>query len=100
MNTEINIVFGTFIYGAFVGVSEIVISIILCRRYQNFDYPFNHPQDEKNGNDVVVTQTIAYNNMNLNKNKQSNQYVPAGNNTAKETNFHLPSNDRLNINKK
>ena len=99
-SAQINLVYGIFIYGAFVGVAEIVISIILLRRYKNFDYPFNPTEDEKNGNDVVITQTKAYNNMNLDQNKQTNPSLPVGNNTATENNFHLQSNDRLNINKK
>ena len=75
-----------------VGVAEIVISIILYRRYQALEPPFDPPQDEQNGNDVVVSYKIVNNNT---KSKQIQQ-----NNPTTENGFQLTSNGRFNKNEK
>ena len=91
-STQIKIAYSTFIYGMCVGVAEIVISIILYRRYQALEPPFDPPQDEQNGNDVVVSYKIVNNNT---KSKQIQQ-----NNPTTENGFQLTSNGRFNKNEK
>ena len=42
-SVQIKIAYGTFIYGMFVGLAEILISLILMRRYQTLEPPFEPP---------------------------------------------------------
>ena len=93
-SAQIKLTYATFIYGMWVGVSEIIISIILCRRYGKLEPPFDPPQDKENGNgnEVVVSYQIANNNT---KSKQIQQ-----NNPTTENGFQLTTNMRLNINNK
>ena len=75
---QINLVYRTFIYGACAGVVEILISVILYRRYQTLEPPFNPPssQDEQNGqsgSNVVVTQTNTVNNIQQNLRTEKNE---------------------------
>ena len=95
-SAQIKLAYATFIYGMCVGVSEIIISIILCRRYETLEPPFDPPQDKEkgneNGNEVVVSYQIANNNT---KSKQIQQ-----NNPTTENGFQLTTNLRLNKNEK
>ena len=91
-SAQIKLAYGTFIYGMFVGLAEILISCILMRRYQTLEPPFDPPQDKQNENDVVVSYNIANN---TTKSKQNHQ-----NNPSTENGFQLTTNGRLNINDK
>ena len=54
-SAQIKLAYATFIYGMCVGVSEIIISIILCRRYETLEPPFDPPQDKENGKTCFET---------------------------------------------
>ena len=56
----------------FVGLAEILISLILMRRYQTLEPPFDPPQDKQNENDVVVSYNIANNTTKSKQNHQNN----------------------------